>query len=486
MPSVKIDGNTLKSISNLYAREDKPSARTYRDTERPGLVINVGPRGASWKIATNNLNAVIAPFHRFGTKDIETLRLFVADALLAHRAGQKIKTMIDAFVASKDIDTAKAHHEVSIGNSMLWEDARDDYMTWAFTEYADDTAAGYKSALGASARSSYVTEFTPISGKPIHSITFLDLSAVIENFVNRGKASAALGKSNGRRQTNLTIYALKSAFKYFAQNPSKFGLAGDPSVELRTVRGVEKKDRKDKAYQEKNSSKKNRSMTSIEIGAFVHGLASVENEIARMILFLQALTGQRILDTAAALKEGFVEHEVYGLVWRLEDKTRSWRALPLGPVAAGVVRQSLEDFAKYPSTFLFPKAKPRKRTDDRNGHMHKRTAQGKMFEMRLEGGPLHGSTIDPATHDLRKAFTSVMAPRMSRFKDENGEPLDRGDTKIITHRNEGRDETATAVYDKNEYLDLKYAILCNWEEYVMRCYSDYVVKLNSQQPALAA
>lgn len=480
----KIDGNTLSTIASLYTNSRKPSARIYRDSVCPGLVISVGPRGASWKVSTNAIYALISSkLSRFQSTDIESVREMVTEVILLHKAGKDFKTLINTFAAEKDVERAKDVQAVSNGKGMLWEDARNDYLTWAYTEYADDTVDGYKSALGAAVNSSYSTEFAPLSGKPVHSITFEDLSRVVENFVARGKAGKSLGKTPGRRQTNLTIYALKSSFRYFAQNPSKFHMADDPSVKLKTVRGIEKKDRKDKAYQENNSAKKNRAMTAMEIGAFIHALETVDNPIARMALFFQLLTGQRLLDSCAAHKAAFVENEAYGLVWRLEDKTRSWRALPIGPMAATIIRQSIHDFAKYEASFVFPKEKVRRKGDDPDGHVHKRTVFDKMHAMRTEGGALHGSTIDPSTHDLRKAFTSYMAPRMSRFKDDNGEPFSKDDTAIITHKNEGRDITASAVYDKNQYLDTKYAILCEWEDYVMKCYNDYVATIEGVQQA---
>lgn len=482
MSSVKFDGNVLKSVAGLYTRSEKPKARIYRDTERPGLVISAGPRGASWKISTNSLNKLIGEFHLFSHEDLPALREMVSRALIEHKAGRPIDKLVEQFVAKKDVDLAEAHQKVANGEGFLWEEARDMFIEFAMKELADDTALGYKSALGASERSSYVTEFEPIAGKPVNKIDFIDLNSVIQNMKARGEAAKKAGKkSDGRRQTNLTVYALKSAFRYFSQNPKLFFMSNNPSRQLETIKAVGKKNKKDKTYNEQTSAKKNRAMTADEIGAFVYGLQFVELPEARNSLYLQLLTGQRLLDTCSALADAFVENPSYGLVWRLEDKTRSWRALPMGPEAEALVRSSLQEFAHYGSMFLFPKTKKRRADDPVEGHIHKRTVSGQMFAMRAEGRPLHGSTIDPATHDLRKAFTSVMAPRMSKFSDENGGKLKNDDTVIITHKNEGRDATASAVYDKNEYLDTKYAILCEWEKYVLECYTNYVNKLEPQQ-----
>jgi len=474
----KIDGNTIQTIASLYTNGKKPSARIYRDSVCPGLIISVGPRGASWKISTNAINALISgKLSRFQSGDIESVRQMVTEVVLLQKSGKDFKTLIATFAAEKNVELAKDVQAVYNGKGMLWEAARDKFIAWAYTEYSDDTVHGYKSALGACENSSYKTEFEPLEGKPVHSITFEDVSAVIQNMTERGNAGKAIGKTPGRRQTNLTLFALKSCFRYFTHNPRTYFMSGDPTRDLGPRRSFEKKDRKNKDYQKKNSAKKNRAMTHLEIGGFVHALGSVDNPIARMALWFELLTGQRLLDSCSAMKEAFVENAAYGLVWRLEDKTRSWRALPLGPLAADIIRRSLVDFAAFETSFVFPKEKVRRKGDDPDGHIHKRTVSDKMHKMRFEGGALHGSTIDPSTHDLRKAFTSYMAPRMSKFKDENGEPCSKADTAIITHKNEGRDATASAVYDKNEYLDTKYAILCEWEDYVMQCYKAYLVTI---------
>jgi len=62
-----------------------------------------------------------------------------------------------------------------------------------------------------------------------------------------------------------------------------------------------------------------------------------------------------------------------------------------------------------------------------------------------------------------------MIPKISKFV-VDGNRLTKNDIKMITHANEGRDTTATSVYDKNEYLDIKYKILCEWEQFCLEAY----------------
>ena len=75
----------------------------------------------------------------------------------------------------------------------------------------------------------------------------------------------------------------------------------------------------------------------------------------------------------------------------------------------------------------------------------------------------------PSTHDIRRAFVTTMSPRLSNFVVE-GVRLKKSDISMITHANEGRNTTASAVYDKNEYLDTKYKILEEWEQWCLEGY----------------
>lgn len=89
--------------------------------------------------------------------------------------------------------------------------------------------------------------------------------------------------------------------------------------------------------------------------------------------------------------------------------------------------------------------------------------------MRLPGGTLHGLPFNPATHDLRRAFATTLSPRMSNYS-VGGRQLGPEDVEMITHESEGRKGTASTVYDKSEYLDVKAAILKEWEAWCLEGY----------------
>jgi hypothetical protein len=194
-------------------------------------------------------------------------------------------------------------------------------------------------------------------------------------------------------------------------------------------------------------------------------LGNAKNEMARYVLALQLLTGQRRLDVVSAIRGSMVD-KPGTLCWRLEDKVHAWRVLPLPPLARDVAEQAAEKFADYNSRYLFPKNRVQKKGDTVEGHLSERTASKALEDMRKEGGPFYGHALSPSTHHLRKAFTTYMAPRMYKYVVE-GRTLTRDDIDMITHKDEGRETTATLIYDKSEYLDVKLAILTEWETYVV-------------------
>ena len=113
-----------------------------------------------------------------------------------------------------------------------------------------------------------------------------------------------------------------------------------------------------------------------------------------------------------------------------------------------------------------------------DGHLNERVVSRVLEGLRAPGKILSGLPFDPSTHHLRKTFVTVMAPRMSNFvlRDRRLTP---DDVEMITHADEGRSSTASAIYDKNEYLDVKLEILFEWEQWCLEGYYRMREKLGS-------
>lgn len=475
MSSSLFDGNTLKSVAALYARKDgtKPTPRIYRDTGQSGLIISAGKTGAAWKISTNSLNRSLGDFALYDKDDLPKLRKMVALCIAEHKAGRSIEAIIEYFKVHKDLERSKAEQDVVSGKGMKWPEARDAFIKWAYDNLAKPTVDGYKSALGACPRSVYEPDFRALCEMPLASIRLGDLSRVRESIVDRGKEGQL--KGTGLRQADLTVAALRSAFTFFCAKNTTFGLQDNHALGLSNVLEREQKDKKDD-----DADDGLRAMSQLELGAFIHALESEENAIARNAIMLQALTGQRRYAAVIARRKLMKPHDKYGVIWQTKGKGDTWRSLPLGEVAADLVKMSLEDFAKYESTYLFPKSRLRRAGDERDGYVSKRQVSKVMERMREPGAVFHGLDITPSTHHLRKAFVTYFKPRMHEFS-VDGTPLKKDDIKMITHVNEGRDDVASSVYDLNAYLDVKHAILTAWETYVMEGYRLYVESLEPQQ-----
>lgn len=97
-------------------------------------------------------------------------------------------------------------------------------------------------------------------------------------------------------------------------------------------------------------------------------------------------------------------------------------------------------------------------------------------DLRAKGGVLEALSFTPSTHDLRHAFVTNMVPRMSGYAID-GVRLRPDDVKMITHTDEGRSSTASAAYDKNDYLDTKYAMLEAWEQWCLEGYNRVKCKM---------
>lgn len=481
MSSSLFDGNTLKSVSSLYARKDgkKPEPRIYRDTGQSGLVISAGKTGAVWKISTNSLNRGLGDFSLYDKDDIPKLRTMVALCIAEHKAGRSIDAIIDYFKLHKDLERSKAEQDVISGKGMKWPEARDAFIEWAYKNKAKSTVDGYKSALGACPGSVYEVDFRAIMDKPVVSITAGDLSRIKNSIIKRGEAGEL--KGTGLRQADLTVAAIKSAWKYFFDKQDDFPLDTNVANQLSSVQESEDNDdEEDFEDEEENEDDGLRAMTQLELGAYIWALELEPNPIHRNASMLQALTGQRRRAAIIARRRRMKPHEKYGFVWQTRGKGNTWRSLPLGEVAADLVRMSLEDFEKYKSKFLFPKVKVRNAGDKKDGPTSGRQVSKVMEKMRKPGGVFHGLDICPSTHDLRKAFVTHLKPRMHEFQ-VGGKSLTPDDIKMITHVNEGRADVASSVYDLNAYLDVKHAILTAWETYVIEGYRMYTESLQPQQ-----
>ncbi len=119
------------------------------------------------------------------------LRKLVDELKKEHAKGRDVSPMIAAFAAGHTVQDAKHLHDVEHGDAFTWEVARDLYLEWAAENKNRDTVRGYRSALGVTL--GLASDFEPLHGKPLPSITTADLATVRDNIVARIKAARARG-----------------------------------------------------------------------------------------------------------------------------------------------------------------------------------------------------------------------------------------------------------------------------------------------------
>lgn len=468
-----LDGNTLKRIRTMINKGHGTGLK-IRDRTAPGLTLRVYKHTASWAVVTRTHKVTLGGLDDFRADEIPLLRELTAKVRACWADGKDPMPLIDAFQRERDVTLASHRADVSHGIGKTWEEVRDAYLAWAGNperpQKERDTVRGYRSALGTVAGGPLERDFAPLHGKPVASITTGDLVQVRANIVERGNG----GKI---RQANLTVAALKACFRWYLNTPHAL-ISTSPATEL--AKAPEREQSKPPA-----SADAERTLNEDEVGLLLWALNKDRNAEKRLCLRLQLFAGQRRLTPLEAHKSAFLPHPVYGMTWRLSgDKADAWRVLPLPEQARNAVEAALA-LSREDSPFLFPKQRKRRAEDDMDGHLSERAVSRSIEQMRKPGGVFHDLPFDPATHDLRRSFTTIMAPRMSKYTVGNRR-LSPSDVQMITHANEGRRSTASSVYDRNEYLDVKLAILEEWENICMAAYERARAKARGALQATAA
>lgn len=445
-----IDGNTLKRVRTMLKRGKE---ELLRDTACAGLALRVNKKGAVWLVASRDLKMRIGPIDLFTADEIPALRELVARVRQLRKEGRAPADLIAAYLKERDVALAAARTDVSHGIGESWEAVRDAFLAWVEKNRRPDTARGYRSSLGAVESGPIAKDFEPIHGKPVVSVTTKDLVRVRTNIVRRGGGEKL-------RQADLTVAALKSCFKWYINQESSL-IETSPAESLGKVMERKKED-------EEVDAETGRALSQDEIGLLIWGLAYCPNPAARLAVSLQLATGQRRMTVCRARKSQFIEHEEFGLVWRLPgsgEKTAAWRVLPLPDLARMTVENAL-GLTRPDNPYLFPQQRPRRTGASMDGHLSERRVSKVIEDMRKDGGPLAGLAFAPSTHDLRRTLITVMGPRMHTYTID-GRTLSRKDVEMITHADEGREGTASLVYDKSEYLAVKHAVLSEWQAWVM-------------------
>lgn len=457
----RIDGNTIRKVRNML--KDGVEVKVF-DEECSGLAIRTYKTGrASWCILTRDWKHTLGDLALYRAEDVPRLREAVTKARQMKAAGKDPAAFLRSFGGGAGVERSAHEAAVAAGEMLTWEQARDRYLMSLLEDNAKDTHRTYRSAIGAVPGSPIENDFKPVHGKPLPAVETDDLILVRKNIIERGKREKGPGAYI--RQANLSLAVIKAFMKW------QMGQIGNPlrSNPAATITPLKKTSgRGGKQFKAAGPSATLRAMSQDELGLVMLGLESYRNVSARTATTLQLMTGQRRMTVCEARKDAFEDHDTYGMIWRFEDKGRAWRILPLPPIAEKAVRTALL-LTREDNDYLFPQLRPNGKGDPMEGHMNERTLSEVLQVLREPGGILASMPFPPSTHKLRKAFISRMSATMHKYT-IGGEQLDKKDIAMITHDDEGREGTASLVYDLNPYLDIKWAVLSEWQQWVLEGY----------------
>ncbi|GJE52698.1 hypothetical protein GOFOIKOB_5772 [Methylobacterium tardum] len=427
------------------------------DSQQPGLLLRVGPRGARFAFKAIRFKQTIRL--TLGSPPGLTLdeaRSIVAEAqkLVANRTGMPN----DAFLEREFIRLGKvtarpappprdpalvAERERSIADLPFWswETARAEYLAEVKRTLREATWRDYSAKLGA-------PELAVLAGKPVRRVSLEDLAGVVYDVHRSGRETHAVNLAS----------ALRPMWRWMWQ----------PHIRTRSGIGIEGvgADMAKLAAPPKSAARKVRSngkiagryvATAGEIGT-VLGVArsGILDPTVSLALELLVLTAQRRRPVVDARVEDFVpwmEEPGWG-VWSMgpahrktadkrDDQSR--HALPLPPALWQRIAPQLRACTEAGREHLFPQIRAWKLGDAVSGHMNEAALNHRLLDIGVKASP----------HDLRRGF-STHAQKTLR--------LPRDSVKLVMDHNEGiaADDVLEGHYTVDDRLDLKAPVMERW------------------------
>lgn len=433
------------------AKEGRPYE--VRDSEVGGLSIRVRKTSASWALR----------FRIKGEKGQSTLTIARVDLLrdvarareIALRGkalaagGESPAAYFRACLASEDDTEAEAKVRRAAGSEWTWDEAVVQFLeAMREAEYRPNTIEDYGQALRNPAVRSR------LSGRLLSTITDEDVRGVRN----------AIRKTGHRRQMAHCLGRIQQLLEWACDEEGS-GIRRNPaaSVGMGALTGGGRPSLEDAVEHAGSQESPKRFLDEREAGLFLWEAATLDR-IFELALTLELFTAQRRATVVRAIKKSFVEDPNWGLVWvvhpgilkRGEKEGQRPHALPLPEKAAEAARLAIS-MSREDSPFLFPKFRPRRATDSRDGTMSLGVLNRKLRKIQEPGKPLH-SQRPWSTHSFRYSFTTYCG-RLG-IGDE--------DRDLVMHHNEGAAKSmADMEYQQDPKLGNKQEALRRWHDFVM-------------------
>jgi len=447
---------TLTTLARIARRIEAGAEDDYEvaDTVVRGLIVRLRKRSAKWALRCK----VAGAQHYFtigsivALKDPDVVRMAAEKAKALLREGGNPTLLFESLIQTSTLEDAEARAAHRDGKVWDWDHARERFLAACREHNRKDTVRTYKSASG-------LPDIAVLRGKIITQITPDDIRRVRDAIRSRGKVE----------QSKLTMRTLKALFGWLTEQPES-GLKIDPTRDVATS----VKDRAARpeeavaAAEEHDREHAEQEFSEEEIRLLDSELKTVTPPSARLALQLALRTAQRRLTVVSALKNSFVRHDTYGLVWRVHPgilkvgRTRHGRirrhphVLPLPYSVQAIVQTAMDTLTRPDNPYLFPQLRLRRAGDPGTAHLSERLLNAALADIQKLGRPLNRSQ-QFSTHAFRGWFTTHM--RRQGFS--------KVDRKLILDHSEGRDrDTTDEHYDWEQSLPEKSAILRRWNDMI--------------------
>lgn len=428
------------------------------DSQQPGLLLRVGPRGARFAFKVIRFKQTIRL--TLGSPPGLTLdeaRSIVAEAqkLVANRTG----VPDDRFLEEQFIRLGKvaprpappprdpahvAEYAQSVADLPFWtwEQARAEYLADVERTKRPDTWKDYSSKL-------HMPELATLAGRKVRRIKREDLATAV----------AGVHKSGRETQARNLASALRPMWKWLWKDHvvplSGFSkedrIGGDMSGLQAPDRSAGLKVRANGKIPGKHVASPQEIGTTLAIAR-----TGVLDPTVSAAFEVLVLTAQRRRPIADAQVEDFVDWtEMPGWgIWSMSPRHRKTAAkrgdetrhvLPLPPSMWTRLAPQLQRCREAGKSFLFPQMRPGKNSPEADGHMSDSGLNHRLLDMGLKASP----------HDLRRGLTSHGRKILKMTREE---------IKYVMDHNEGipSDDVLETHYSDDDRLDLKQPVMEKW------------------------
>ncbi len=454
--SVRLSATHVKNA----IRDVAEGGKTYDliDSQQPGLLLRVGPRGARW--AFKIVKAKRTYRLTLGSPPGLTLdeaREIVANAQkgLANRtAAPDDRFLEDEFirlgkVAPRPLKPprspeilAQMDREDADRGYWTWEEARAAYLEDVKRTKRPDTWKDYSAKLN-------MKELAGLNGKKVRRIKREHLAKAVAEVHNSGRETQARNLAS----------ALRPMWKWLWRDHviEQSGFSEEERIGADMTR-LQAPERTPGLRPRANGKIPGKHVASpTEIGtALAIARSGVLDPTVASAFELIILTAQRrrpIADAQVADFVPWVEMPGWG-VWSMGPRHRktadkrndqSRHVIPLPPSMWQRLGVQLERCREVGSPFLFPQMRPGKNSPEADGHMSDSGLNHRLLDMGLRASP----------HDLRRGLTSHGRHILKMTREE---------IKYVMDHNEGipSDDVLELHYAADDRLDLKEPVMTKW------------------------